>query len=63
MISGGSVLENLQLATAYVSTFHETLQLMEDGLDVSLVFFNLRKAFHSVPLLPLLQKQISFLSK
>ena len=32
------------------------LQLMENGSDVSLVFFDLRKAFDSVPHLPLLHK-------
>ena len=36
--------------------FHNILQLMENGFDVSLVFFDLRKAFDSVPHLPLLQK-------
>jgi len=42
--------------TALVSTFHNILQLMENGFDVSLVFFDLRKAFDSVPHLPLLHK-------
>ena len=42
--------------TALVSTFHNILQLMENGSDVSLVFFDLRKAFDSVPHLPLLHK-------
>ena len=42
--------------TALVSTFHNILQLMENGFDVSLVFFDLRKAFDSVPHLPLLYK-------
>ena len=42
--------------TALVSTFHHIFQLLENGLDVSLVFFDIRKAFDSVPHLPLLQK-------
>ena len=37
-------------------TFHNIFQLLEAGFDVSLVFFDLRKAFDSVPHLPLLQK-------
>ena len=41
--------------TALTSTFH-VFQLLEAGFDVSLVFFDLRKAFDSVPHLPLLQK-------
>ena len=40
--------------TALVSTFHNILQLMENGFDVSLVFFDSHKAFDSVPHLPLL---------
>jgi len=32
------------------------MQLLENGLDVSLVFFDIRKSFDSVPHLPLLQK-------
>ena len=42
--------------TALTSTFHNVFQLLEAGFDVSLVFFDLRKAFDSVPHLPLLQK-------
>ncbi len=38
--------------TALLSSFHEILQLLESG---ALVFFDLRKAFDSVPHLPLLQ--------
>ncbi len=41
------------IVTALTSTFHSILQLLEAGLDVSL---DLRKAFDSVPHLPLLQK-------
>ena len=33
-----------------------TLQYVESGAEVALVFFDLRKAFDSVPDLPLLQK-------
>ncbi len=43
-------------ATALLSSFHVILQLLESGADVSLVFFDLRKTFDSVPHLPLLQK-------
>jgi len=42
--------------TALLSTFHDIFQLLESGADVSLVFFDLRKAFDTVPHLPLLQK-------
>jgi len=42
--------------TALISTFHEILQLLESGADISLVFFDLQKAFDTVPHLPLLQK-------
>ena len=42
--------------TALTSTFHNIFQLLEAGFDVSLVFFDLRKAFDSVPHPPLLQK-------
>ena len=42
--------------TALLSTLHYILQLLETGSDVSLVFFDLRKAFDSVPHLPLLRK-------
>ena len=42
--------------TALLSSFHDIFQLLESGADVSLVFFDLRKAFDSVPHLPLLQK-------
>ena len=41
--------------TVLTSTFH-VFQLLEAGFHVSLVFFDLRKAFDSVPHLPLLQK-------
>ena len=50
---GGSILEK-SMVTALVSTFHDILQLMENGLDVSLLCFELHKAFDSVPHLPLL---------
>ena len=39
-----------------MSTFHDILQLMDNGFDVSLVFFDLGKAFDRVLHLPLLQK-------
>jgi len=42
--------------TALLSTFHNILQLLESGYDVSLIFFDLKKAFDSVPHLPLLNK-------
>ena len=42
--------------TALLSAFHDIFQLLESGADVSLVFLDLRKAFDSVPHLPLLQK-------
>ena len=41
--------------TALLSTFHAVFKMLEMGSDVSLVFFNLRKAFDSVPHTPLLQ--------
>ena len=41
--------------TALLLTFHDIFQLLESGADVSLVFFDLRKAFDTVPHLPLLQ--------
>ena len=37
-------------------TFHDVFQLLESGADVSLAFFDLCKAFHTIPHLPLLQK-------
>ena len=42
-----------------MSTFHDILQLMENGLDVSLVLVDLHmlhKVFNGVTPLPLLQK-------
>jgi len=42
--------------TALLSTFHNILQLLESGYDVSLIFFDLKKAFDSVPHLPFLNK-------
>ena len=42
--------------TALLSTFYNILQLLESGYDVSLIFFDLKKAFDSVPHLPLLNK-------
>ena len=50
---GGFALGNPQLQL--LSTFRNVLQLMENGFDVSLVFFDLRKAFNSVPHLLLLK--------
>ena len=38
--------------TALLSSFYDILQLLESGADVSLVFFDLCKAFDSVPHLP-----------
>ena len=42
--------------TVLLSTFHDILQFLEYGTDVCLTFFNLRKAFDSVPHLPVLNK-------
>ena len=42
--------------TSLLSIFHDILQLLEHGADVAHTFFDLRKAFDSVPHLPLLQK-------
>ena len=42
--------------TSLLSTFNDILQLLEHGADVAVTFFDLRKAFDSVPHLPLLQK-------
>ena len=42
--------------TALISTFHEILHMLESGADIALVFFDLQKAFDTVPHLPLLQK-------
>ena len=41
--------------TALLSTFHEVIQILEQGSDVALIFFDLRKAFDSVPHALLLQ--------
>ena len=35
--------------TALLSTFHEILKHLQSGVDVALTFFDLRKAFDSVP--------------
>lgn len=43
-------------ASALTSTLHNALQAMEQGADLGMVFFDLRKAFDSVPHLPLLNK-------
>ena len=42
--------------TVLLSTFHDILQFLEYVTDVCLTFFDLRKAFNSVPHLPLLNK-------
>ena len=42
--------------TALLSTFHDIFQPLKSGADVSLVFFDLYKAFDTIPHLPLLQK-------
>ena len=44
--------------TSLLSTFNNILQLSEHGTDVAVTFFDLRKAFDSVPHLPLLQKLV-----
>jgi len=57
LLLNGGFCPGKSTVTAFVPTFHNILQLMENGLDVSLVFINLCKAFDSrVPHLPLLQK-------
>jgi len=42
--------------TALLSVFHIAMRLAENGNDIGLVFFDLRKAFYSVPHQPLLEK-------
>ena len=42
--------------TALLCTFHDVIRHLEQGKDVAMVFFDLRKAFDSVPHLPLLEK-------
>ena len=42
--------------SSLLSTFQDIFQLLESGADVSLVFFDLRKAFDTIPQLLLLQK-------
>ena len=42
--------------TALLSSINDILQLLESGADVSMIFFDLRKALDSVPHLPLLHK-------
>ena len=42
--------------TALLSSINDILQLLESGADVSMIFFDLCKAFDSVPHLPLLHK-------
>ena len=52
-----AISQTLSLPRCGIGSGHtRLLQLMENGLDVSLVFFYLQKAFNSVPHLPLLQK-------
>ena len=46
--------------TALLSSFHSILKMLESGADVSLVFFDLHKAFDNVPHLSLLQKLHEF---
>ena len=41
--------------TALLSTFNSVYQFLEQGCDVALLFLDLRKAFDSVPHVPLLQ--------
>ena len=42
--------------TALVATFHQVLSDLDKGLDVSILFLDIKKAFDSVPHLPLLNK-------
>ena len=46
----------LTTVVVLLSTFHDMFQLLESGVDVSLVFFDLCKAFDNILQLPLLQK-------
>ena len=55
-ISSGSSAHHCPTISALLSTVHQWFKLLEDGKDVCAVFLDFRKAFDSVPHIPLIEK-------